>query len=170
MVDPPQEKGEDVFQRVILFGALALVAAALLAPGAAANKPLKEPLPTLEATGQFCEDFQVRIETTANKEVLHTFSSGAAIITGVLKVEVTNLETEETLALNISGPGKFSEDGSTLTGGGPWLLFGEEGELGPNSGAGMMLIHGRTTLRFGPAGLESIEVQGHTEDICAALS
>lgn len=159
-----------MFRRAILCGALALVAAVLLAPSAAADQPLKEPLPNLDASGQFCKDFRVHIETTANKEYIHIFSSGVGIITGVLKVEVTNLATGKTLALNISGPGKISPDGSTLVGGGPWLLFGEEGQLGPNSDAGMMLIHGRTTLTLGPGGIETIEVQGTTEDICAALA
>ena len=159
-----------MFRRAILFGALGLVAAALLAPGAAADKPVREFLPLADATGQFCEDFQVRVHATDNKEYITVFSSGAMLITGVLKVEVTNLETGKTIALNISGPGKFSADGSTLTGGGPWLLFGEAGELGPGSDAGVTYIAGRTTLTFGPAGIETIETLGHTEDICAALA
>src|SRR3712207_2718525 len=114
-------------QRAILCGVVALAAAALLAPSAAADKPIKEPLPPLEATGQFCPDFQVQIRTTTNKEVMHVFSSGVSLITGALKVEVTNLATGETLALNIPGPGKVSADGTTITGGGPWLIFGEAG-------------------------------------------
>ena len=155
--------------RAILRGAVALAAAALLAPAAMAAPPSKEPLPDLNATGQFCKDFQVEIHTTANKEVFHLFTSGVGLITGALKVEVTNLTTDKTLTLNIPGPGKVSADGSTITGGGPWLIFGEAGQL-PGPDPGMFFTHGRITLEIGPTGVTSMSVQGTVEDICAALA
>lgn len=158
-----------MIQRAILCGVVALAAAALLAPSAAADPPTKEPLPDLNATGQFCKDFQVEIRTTANKEVIHLFSSGVGLITGALKVEVTNLTTGKTLALNIPGPGKLSADGGTITGGGPWLLFGEAGQL-PGPDPGMLFTHGHITLELGPAGIASITVRGTVEDVCAALA
>jgi hypothetical protein len=159
-----------VIHRTISCVVLGLAAAALLVPTAAADQPIKEPLPFSDLTGQFCEDFQVLVHATDNKEVIHIFSSGVALITGVLKVEVTNLTTGETLALNISGPGKISPDGSTISGSGRWLLFGEAGQLGPGSGPGMILVAGRLTLALGPAGIESMVLQGHIEDVCAALA
>ena len=158
-----------MIHRTISCIVLGLAAAALLVPTASADQPIKEPLPFSDLTGQFCEDFQVLVHATDNKEVIHIFSSGVALITGVLKVEVTNLETGKTLALNISGPGKISADGSTISGSGRWLLFGEAGQL-PGSGPGMMLVVGHLTLALGPAGIESIAVKGTTEDVCAALA
>jgi hypothetical protein len=159
-----------MIHRTILFVVLGLSAAALIVPTAAADQPIKEPVPFVDLTGQFCEDFQVKVQATDNKEVIHIFSSGVALVTGVLKVEVTNLTTGKTLALNISGPGKFSPDGTVLRGTGRWLLFGEAGELGPGSGPGMMLISGQVTLSLGPAGITSISTQGNVEDVCAALA
>jgi hypothetical protein len=138
-------------KRAILCGVVALATAALLTPTAAADKPTKEPLPSLEATGQFCPDFQVQIRTTTNKEVIHIFSSGVSLITGALKVEVTNLTTGKTLALNIPGPGKFSADGSTLTGGGPWLIFGEAGQLPARPRLHFSRIRGYVTFPGSPS-------------------
>ncbi len=158
-----------MIQRAILCGVVALAAAALLVPSAAADKPIKAPLPAADATGQFCEDFQVRVHVTDNKEVIHIFSSGVSLITGVFKVEVTNVTTGKTLALNISGPGKISADGSTLSAHGRWLLFGEAGQL-PGPDPGMILVSGHSTLQLGPTGIVSMELRGHVEDVCALLA
>jgi hypothetical protein len=156
-------------QRAILFAALASAAAVLLVPAAAADPPVKVPLPFPPTSGPFCEDFDVLIEATDNKEVLHVFSSGVGLITGVLKVEVTNLSTQKTLALNISGPGKFSADGSTLTGSGRWLLFGEAGQL-PGAEPGMNLITGHMLFELGPTGITSADIRGQVVDVCEALA
>jgi hypothetical protein len=169
MVSGTFDKGGRVIKRAILCGAVALAAAALLAPGAGADRPIKEPVGDLNATGPFCEGFDVEIVTTANKEVNHIFSSGVSLVTGVLKVEVTNLSTEKTLALNISGPGKLSADGNTLTGGGPWLIFGEAGVL-PGGDPGMFFTHGQITLTLSPTQITSMTVRGTVVDICAALA
>ena len=158
-------------RRAIMCGVLAL-AAAMFVPTAAAEKPIKEPLPAQDVSGQFCPEFEVSINFTDNKEVIHIFSSGVAMVTGVLKVEVTNLDTDtpKTIRLNISGPGKFSADGSTVTGSGRWLLFGEAGQLGPGAPPGMLLVAGHSTLQIGPSGILSMDLVGHVEDICAALA
>jgi hypothetical protein len=169
MVGGTFEKGGRVIKRAILCGAVALAAAALLAPGAGADRPIREPLGDQNATGRFCPGFDVEIVTTANKEVAQIFSSGVTLVTGVLKVEVTNVSTGETLTLNISGPGKFSADGSTISARGTWLLFGEAGQL-PGPDPGMLLVSGHTTLNLGPAGIASMSVRGTIVDICAALA
>jgi hypothetical protein len=158
-----------VIKRAILYSVIALAAAAVLAPGAAADPPIMEPVGDLNVTGPFCEGFDVEILTVANKEVSRTFSSGVTLVTGVLKVEVTNLSTGKTLALNISGPGKFSADGSTISARGTWLLFGEAGQL-PGPDPGMFLVSGHTTLTLGPAGITSMTTRGQVQDICAALA
>ena len=94
-----------------------------LAPSAAADKPIIEPAPFGEFTGQYCEDFLVRVRETTNRGTAKIFSDGSVIITGTLKVDVTNLETGKTISLNISGPAMFSSDGATLVGVGRWLLL-----------------------------------------------
>jgi hypothetical protein len=153
---------------MILCGVVTLAVGAMLVPSAAADKPGKEPLPAADVTGQFCPNFQVSVHVTDNKEVIHVFSSGVGLITGVLKVEVTNVSTGKTLALNISGPGKFSADGNSASGSGTWLLFGEAGQI-PN-GPAMILVSGRIHLEFGPAGIAAMDLQGNVEDVCAALA
>lgn len=155
--------------RALVSTVLALAVAALLVPAAAADKPGKEPLPGGEFTGQFCKDFEVTILVTQNNEVAHIFSSGVVLITGVFKVDVTNLSTDKTLSLNVSGPGKFSADGTTAEVGGTWLLFGEAGQL-PGPDPGILQATGRTVFTLGPNGITSIETSGTTEDICAALA
>jgi hypothetical protein len=169
MVGGTLEKGGCVIKRAILSGVVALAAAALLAPGAGADRPGREPVGDLNATGPFCEGFDVAIVTTSNKEVSQLFTSGVNLVTGVLKVEVTNLTTQETIALNISGPGKVSADGNTLTGGGPWLIFGEAGVL-PGGDPGMFFTHGHITLTLSPTQITSMTVHGTVMDICAALA
>ena len=158
-----------MIQRTFLRALLALCAAGLLVPTAAAEPPTREPLPFPEATGQFCADFQVSVRATQNKEVATVFSNGVALVTGVLKVEVTNLESGKTIALNISGPGKFSADGSTINGSGTWLLFGEAGQL-PGPDPGLLLVTGRHVITAGPTGITSIDTRGTSEDVCDALA
>ena len=151
---------------MVVFG---VVVAGLAVPTAAADKPVKEPLPASDLTGQFCEDFQVHVRVTMNKEVIHVFSDGVSMITGAFKVEATNISSGKTLALNISGPGKISPDGSTLSAHGRWLLFGEAGQL-PGADPGMLLVSGRTQLTVGPSGIVAMSTTGHVEDVCAALA
>jgi hypothetical protein len=154
--------------RMLLRTLLAASAAVLLVPTAAAEPPDRVPLPFPDATGQFCEDFQVLVHATQNNEVATIFGSGAVLVTGVLKVEVTNLETDETIALNISGPGMFSADGSTISGAGTWLLFGEAGQL-PGPDPGLLLVTGRNSITSGPTGITALSIKGTMVDVCDQL-
>lgn len=147
--------------------ALAAVVAILLAPGALADKPVKAPAPFGEFTGQFCEDFAVRIVATTDQETVKTFSDGSAMITGALKVEITNLENRKTIGLNISGPAKFTADGATLIGTGRWLLFGEAGSFG-RPGPTLELSVGRFTLDLATGTIESRN--GTVRQLCGALA
>jgi hypothetical protein len=158
---------------VLLVTAAVLCAALAVAPLASADRPIRVELETPpDVTGQFCEDFRVNVHTTRNKEVLTIFTSGAALVTGALRFELTNVETEETIELNIPGPGRFSEDGSTLTGTGPWLLFGEEGDLGPGSAPQMTFIRGRFVMTFNQDGSVAgfTVLGGRVVDVCAELA
>ncbi|HET7856095.1 MAG TPA: hypothetical protein VFL41_06520 [Gaiellaceae bacterium] len=158
---------------VLLVMVAVLGAALALAPLASADRPIRIVLDDPpDATGQFCEDFEVRVHTTRNNEVLTIFTSGAALVTGALRVEVTNVETDETIGLNIPGPGRFSADGSTLLGTGPWLVFGAEGDLGEDSPPQMNFVTGRLVLTFDETGsVSSFSVlSGRVVDICAALA
>ena len=156
----------------LILVATALVGVALAAsPLASADRPIRVQVPATDATGQYCEDFPVLIHPTRNNEFATIFSSGAVLVTGALRVEVTNLDTGETIELNIPGPGFFSPDGSTVIGTGPWLLFGEAGFLGPGSPAGVVFVSGRFVLTFDDQGtVTGFTMQGQIQDICAALA
>lgn len=147
--------------------ALTAVAAVLLAPTALADKPVKEPAPFGEFTGQYCEDFAVRIVATTDQETMKTFSDGSAMITGSLKVDVTNLENGKTIALNISGPATFTADGAMLIGTGRWLFFGEPGFFG-RPGPTLELSIGRFTLDLATETLTSRN--GTVRQLCGALA
>jgi hypothetical protein len=159
--------------RLLLAAVIALGGAVLaVAPLASADRPIRVSLPASDSVGEFCEGFQVLVHPTQNNEFITIFSSGAALITGALKLEVTNLDTGETITLNVPGPARITEDGSALIATGPWLLFGEVGDLGPGSPAQVILITGSFVLNFDEQGnLTAItEVKGQTTDICAALA
>lgn len=158
-----------MINRMVLRTLLAALAAVLLVPAAAADPPTREFAPAADLTGQFCKGFQVHIHVVQNKEYFTFFSNGATLITGVLKLEVTNVSSGKTLALNVSGPGTFSADGATAAAHGTWLLFGEAGQM-PGPDPGMVLASGSTSLVFGPAGLTSITNNGTMRDVCALLA
>jgi hypothetical protein len=150
--------------------ALVLVLGTCLAFAAPAGavKPEAAPAPFPEATGQYCEDFAVRIRATTNRGTIRVFSTGAAMITGTLKVEVTNLETGKTIELNISGPARISSDGTTLVGTGAWLLFGEPGFFGPGSPRTLETSHGRLVVDLVDGSI--VSQIGHRVELCPALA
>ena len=155
----------------ILVATAVLGMALAIAPFASADRPIRVQVPAADASGQFCEDFPVLVHPTRNNEFATIFSSGAVLVTGALRVEVTNLDTGETIELNIPGPGFFTPDGTTLIGTGPWLLFGEAGFLGEGSPAGVTFISGRFVLTSDQQGnVTGFAARGHSEDICAVLA
>lgn len=157
--------------RTLILAATLVLGAALVAPLASADRPIREELPAADSSGQFCEDFPVLVHPTRNKEFITIFSSGAALITGALRVEVTNLDSGESIELNIPGPGFFTEDGSMLIGTGPWLLWGEAGDLGEGSPAQVTFISGRFVMTFDEEGdITGITTRGHIVDICSVLA
>jgi hypothetical protein len=144
-----------------------------MTPQASADRPIRiELVPPPDVSGQFCEDFMVRVHVTRFNEVATVFSNGETLITGALSAEVTNLDTGTTIALNIPGPGRVSADGSTVTATGPWLLFGEEGDLGEGSPAQVTYLSGRFTFTVDENGqiTHVSDIRGRTQDICAALA
>jgi hypothetical protein len=126
------------------------------------------PAPFPDATGQFCADFPVRVHVTENKEFAHIFSSGAVVITGTFKVEVTNLETGKTIAVNASGPGKIDADGTALTALGRLIGFGEAGFFGPGSPAQLFVHSGKLLISLVDGTI--LSETGHRVDLCAALA
>jgi hypothetical protein len=155
-------------RKTLITAVAALAMSLALTAPAAADKPIIAPSPFGEFTGEFCDEFPVRIRETTNRGKAIIFSSGATVVTGTLKVEVTNLETGKTVSLNISGPAMFSSDGTTLFGPGPWLLFGEPGFFGPGSPAILETNHGRLVIDLGSGAI--IHRVGRRVDLCPLLA
>jgi hypothetical protein len=158
---------------VLVASIVACSFALAMTPQASADRPIRvELVPPPDVSGQFCEDFMVRVHVTRFNEVATVFSNGETLITGALSVEVTNIDTGTTIPLNIPGPGRVSADGSTVTATGPWLLFGEEGDLGEGSPAQVTYLAGRFTFTVDENGqiTHVSDIQGRTQDICAALA
>jgi hypothetical protein len=145
---------------------LPTVAALVLSGVAAAAKPVKTPAPSPEffTVSGSCS-FDVIVHTTAQNEQQITFGDGSFLITGKLKADLINAETNKTISVNIPGPGRYvpGDDGSlTLTWSGPWFFF---------LPGGAFLTNGHGTLFFGADGSATFTQQGgKSEDLCAALS
>lgn len=146
-----------------------LVAAALLflawtTTAASDGKPIREPVFFEDFVVENVCPFPVLIETTANKEFVTIFED-RILVTGKLFTRLTNLETGESLELNISGPATISET-EVLRGRGLLILFPEDA-----GGPGLVLTAGRVELIRGEDGfIAEMSTSGRTVDVCAALA
>jgi hypothetical protein len=160
-------------RRILVPMAAAALLAVMSAP-ASAVPPLHERFPNADATLTDHCTFDVFIDVVEDKETLTTFfdQDGNILrqrVTGVLKVELTNLSSGKTVFLNISGPGTFipQEDGSlTILGEGSWLLLflaNRPGEL--------LFTHGPFELRVTAEGeVLLVDPPPNETDVCALLS
>jgi hypothetical protein len=140
----------------------------LLAPAASAEPPFQEwisdPFTVVLPGSDFCGfDVQADVEQkfkfiafSGNRGTLWT-----ALTVGKIKVVLTNLETGESLDVNIPGPGFIDADGNTITGTGPWLVF-VPGQL--------LYLVGHITFEPGPFGVQPALVHGRSLDLCEALA
>ena len=145
---------------------LAMLAALALAPIAGADPPVREPVDLPDVTGQFCEDFPVLVHATVNREFITTFSDGRMHISGTQIVELTNLDTGNSIEVNASGPGTITSDGTTLIALGRLLLFGEAGFFGPEPE--LSINAGRTVISL--VDFSIISRAGYSQDLCPALA
>lgn len=149
---------------LIAVGALAGSSTAL------ADKPVREPAPPLEdftlAAGEACS-FPVFFEFLSAKGIFKFFSDGRFLVTGQLKVRLTNLDSGKALELNISGPGKIDKSGTEIAlGSGIVILF--TFDVG---GPALLFNHGRFVITRAPDGsITNIEAHGTSTDLCAALA
>ena len=151
---------------LIVVGALAGSSTAL------ADPPVIEPAPPIDdftlAAGDVCP-FDVFFEIVSAKGIFKFFSDGRFLVTGQLKVRLTNLDSpENALALNISGPGSIDASGNEiLLGSGILILFAGFDADGP----ALLFTHGRFEITRAPDGsIANIEAHGTSTDLCAALA
>ena len=151
------------------------LAALALVPLASADKPIREFTPIEDFVIEDVCAFPVEYNVLANKEFATTFSDGRQLITGKLKVRLTNLDDpSKSLSVNISGPGviRVSEEGVfTLKATGRWLFFFFPGDFGPGEPGLMVVTTGRAILRIDADGTFSFShPRGTTRNVCAALA
>lgn len=161
-------------RRRLISGALAVgLLAGLAVPTAAGGKPTVEPVPfppdgILLPGGVFCA-VDVFVEAIRNTEKATTFPADAhgkvvQIVTGQLWVRATNTVTDDSVALNISGPVKYviEPDGTTTA-----TLLGRSVPVQP---PGFIVNSGRTVQVTYPDGSsEILSRSGHAVDVCALL-
>jgi hypothetical protein len=119
-------------------------------------------------TGAVC-DFPVGVVIVAAHARQISFNGQptgySAFQRGHLTAIVTNLETGESLTVNISGPTFLDVAGSGLPtkGTGPWLIFE------PIAQGGLRFIHGKISFEPVSYGVHAIVDAGREEDLCARL-
>jgi hypothetical protein len=153
------------FRRILFLAAAALLA--VCAAGAAlAAQPIREPLVIEDEDFNNLCPFPVRLEITANKEYVKFFSDGRILVNGKLFARITNLNTGESLDVNISGPAHITLVSERAAGRGIWLLFPED-----VGGPGLILTTGRVDVVRGEDGfITNLTVRGTSVDVCAALA
>jgi hypothetical protein len=148
--------------------AAATILVALLPGPASATPPFQErisdPVSLVLPGADFCGfDVQAEVEQkfkfiafSGNRGTLWT-----AMTVGKIKVVLTNLETDASIAVSIPGPGFIDADGNTIVGTGPWVVF-VPGQL--------LYLVGHITFEPGPFGVQPVEVRGRSLDLCEALA
>jgi hypothetical protein len=155
-------------RRIPAAAASAAIALLLLAPPASAAKPfmvrISEPATLVLPAGDFCTDFDVRVDAEQNFKFIafsgHRGTLWTGLTVGGLKAELTNLVTDESISITIPGPGFIDAAGNTITGTGPWLVF-IPGEV--------LYLVGHITFAGTQPFVVPTEVRGRTVDLCEAL-
>jgi hypothetical protein len=153
----------------------------LTAGPASAGMPTREFLPAepFDLDAGPCP-FVIHVEFPVNKEYAITFTDAdgnptRVIVQGALVATLTNTENDESVTLNISGPGTttFREDGSTLLqASGNWAIFFFPGQLGPGAPGSLVYNQGRIVILTAANGFDQtiLSQSGPQTDVCALLS
>jgi hypothetical protein len=156
------------FQRVSKFALLLLA----LAVPAIAGKPIitiNPETPGVIPAAEGCGTFDLYVAPQPGRPNLGKIIefTDSEVISGPVFVAVTNLSTNKTINLNISGPGKFSFTTNTFVLEGPAFVWG----LPPTAAFPLVsFTHGRMVLVFDDQGnITSATLTGTVEDVCQLL-
>jgi hypothetical protein len=128
-----------------------------------------------------CAFGTVHIKVEDNSRIL-TFphradQSSFSLTNGSIKVTLTNPDPNNprSIDLNISGPGRFTADGSHLSTQGPWLIFlpiDKVPTLISGAPSRLFLVNGRSEWPLGSNGFptEFRLLSGHATDLCPRLA
>jgi hypothetical protein len=154
------------FKRRSIVVFLAALLTVFAASSTLAAPPVKEPLVIEDADFDNLCAFPVRIEITANKEYVKFFSDGRILVNGKLFARITNLDTDQSMDVNISGPAHITLATERTMGRGILLLFPEDA-----TGPGLLLLTGRVDVVRGEDGfITNYTVRGTSVNVCAALA
>jgi hypothetical protein len=142
-------------RRLVTLGAL--IAGLAVCSTASSAAPAVIPVNNTDTLIQNVCSFDVLAHITSDKEFFRFFSGGQILPTGVLKVTMTNLSTNRSLAYNVSGRARITSDGT---------FYGEGLGFGIADGT---LFQGKGLFRVTPDG-QFTQIGGTRVDICAALS
>src|SRR5690348_10565594 len=99
-----REREVQVRRFVLLSSVLAMFLGSMIGVASAA-KPVREPVPSPSGVlGPEICGFEVAVDATVNRSEKKTFSDGHSRTTGTLTAKLTNLDTEQSIELNASGP------------------------------------------------------------------
>ena len=153
----------------------------VVAPGAAVP-PMREDISFGTFTVEDICSFPVEIEALTDGETLTRFfdPEGNVVMeltNGPLKVRITNLVTEESIELNVSGPGRLviDEEQATFTQQGPWLTFVFPGafEDDPDFEPGLYFTKGKVVAELDPetgAFLTYTAITQNRTNLCEVLA
>ncbi len=138
---------------------------------AAADKPTRFALPAQDFTLTGVCPFPVEIQVVENREYATVFSNGSLLVTGSLRLRLTNTTPGESLTVNASGPARFTpnDDGTTtLELHGRTLLFLTTEQT---SEPFLHLISGHVVLRGSEHGPTDVLAEhGSVTDLCEVLA
>ena len=172
--EPVEMEGH--MRRVLsVLAAIALIA--LSAAPALAARPEKEPDvigdPLTFPAGEVCDfDLRETVKIDTGKSIVFPPEDDGAqrvLVNGHIVATVTNLETDQSVTYNISGPGTFTYgDTLEIDATGTWLFYNFEGDAG---GPGMWLSTGKSHLEIDLATGQwlSFTPARNTIDVCAVL-
>jgi hypothetical protein len=161
--------------RVPALVALVACSAAFSASAAYATPPTREPaqIPDSFTIEGICT-FTVQIDVLVNREQLTTFSNGTLLVTGALKLRLTNTSNpENSLVVNASGPARLVTlaDGTVVQTGRGLGLQPFPAEASITGETEFILVSGLEVLEFYPDGSFKEIKRGHVKlDVCAALA
>jgi hypothetical protein len=120
-----------------------------------------------------CPSFDVLFAPQAgrpNNGKIITFANGSTISTGAVFVTATNLTSNKSINLNISGPGQLSVSDNTFTVLGPSLDIGFQ-DLGSADLPSVAFVKGPVVLQFDNFGkVISVTHNGASpQDVCQSL-
>lgn len=157
----------------VLLGAAVVALGLAWASPASAGAPVITPVPNPGdiALDGYCT-FPALLHFNALKEYDKFYSSNGSlvdIVTGVDKVQLTNLETGKSIAVNISSAGEthFNADGSgTMNITGPTLFYLTEPPPGLPA---LFAFSGLWHIQWDPAQNSTFSYKGRITDLCQAL-